>query len=295
MEKNDFIAKLYTAGLDAYAKAGVHDEAGHNMICLMTEKVVGDTFAGGGKTGSGGKTAVKVLSCLLIVFVIPVFIIMGTVVFRHADHTAKEGFLRTLFSGRIYYMVSVLMVFVLQILFFAMYEKDGRKRMPGIIASMVAINVVGRAAFFMFSDFKPVFAITIISGIALGSIPGFMVGAFTMLVSNFLFGQGPWTPWQMLALGMMGFLSGALSEAGVIPRRRLTLSLYGFAVTVAVYGGIMNPAAMMLSVAEPDIKLLAAYYLSGLPVDIVKGVAAFIFLWLTAGPFLKKFERLGKR
>ncbi len=271
------------------------EKAGRDVIRLMTGKVVGDVFAGDRKEETGGKTAVKVVTCLLIVFVIPFFIIMGTFVFRHADHTAKEGFLRTLFSGRIYYMVSVLMVFVLQILFFARYEKEGRKRMPGIIASMVAINVVGRAAFFMFSDFKPVFAFTIISGIALGSIPGFMVGAFTMLVSNFLFGQGPWTPWQMLALGMVGFLSGALSEAGVIPGRRLTLSLYGFAVTVAVYGGIMNPAAMMLSVAEPDIKLLAAYYLSGLPVDIVKGVAAFIFLWLTAGPFLKKFERLGKR
>nr|MCR4946498.1 hypothetical protein [Lachnospiraceae bacterium] len=164
VKNNDFIAKLYTASLDPSAKAGVHDKSGHGILRLMNEKVVGDTFAGGRKKGSGGKTAVKVLSCLLIVFVIPVFIIMGTVVFRHADHTSKEGFLRTLFSGRIYYMISVLMVFVLQILFFAMYEKDGRKRMPGIIASMVAINVVGRAAFFMFSDFKPVFAFTIISG-----------------------------------------------------------------------------------------------------------------------------------
>ena len=159
------------------------------------------------------------------------------------------------------------------------------------IATMVALNVTGRAAFFMFSDFKPVYAITIISGITLGSLGGFLTGALTMLVSNFLFGQGPWTPWQMLALGLIGFISGALAENGLIPRKRVWISLYGFIMAIVVYGGIMNPAAMFMSVARPTWKLLLAYYISGIPVDLVKGTATFLFLWIGTKSVLGKIER----
>ena len=72
-----------------------------------------------------------------------------------------------------------------------------------LIAVMAAIAVVGRMAFFMLPQFKPVTAIVIITGISLGAEAGFLTGAVAGFVSNFFFGQGPWTPWQMFAFGII--------------------------------------------------------------------------------------------
>ena len=82
----------------------------------------------------------------------------------------------------------------------------------------VALNVAGRAAFFMLPEFKPVVAMTILAGVAFGGETGFLVGAMTMLVSNMLFSQGPWTPWQMFAMGIIGWLAGVLYRKGVLRR-----------------------------------------------------------------------------
>jgi hypothetical protein len=79
-----------------------------------------------------------------------------------------------------------------------------------IIAVLCGIAVAGRAAFFMLPQFKPVVAIVIIAGASLGAESGFIVGALSGFVSNFIFGQGPWTPWQMFAFGMIGFIAGLL-------------------------------------------------------------------------------------
>ncbi len=79
------------------------------------------------------------------------------------------------------------------------------KRTFTIIAVLCALGIAGRAAFFMLPQFKPVLALTIIAGVALGGETGFLVGAITMLVSNIMFSQGPWTPWQMFAMGIIGF------------------------------------------------------------------------------------------
>ena len=78
------------------------------------------------------------------------------------------------------------------------------------IAVLCAIGIAGRGLFFMLPQFKPVLALTIIAGVAFGGEVGFLVGAMTMLTSNMIFGQGPWTPWQMFAMGIIGFLAGVL-------------------------------------------------------------------------------------
>lgn len=90
-----------------------------------------------------------------------------------------------------------------------------RKKKPSakdiaVLAVLSAAAVAGRELFFMFPQFKPVAAIVIISGTALGAQAGFLVGAVSMLVSNMLFGQGMWTPWQMFAMGLLGFFAGII-------------------------------------------------------------------------------------
>ena len=177
--------------------------------------------------------------------------------------------------------------------FFLIFE--GRKpqaRELLTIAVLVAIAVAGRAAFFMVPSFKPVVAVTIISAVCFGAESGFLVGALSMLSSNMLFGQGPWTPWQMFAAGIIGFLAGILFQKGWLKARKISLCIYGFLATVFIYGGIMNPASLVMTSYAITKRNLLAIYMSGLPVDLVHASATVIFLWIASKPMIEKLERI---
>jgi uncharacterized membrane protein len=225
--------------------------------------------------------------------VIGLVILIGMYFFRNAHYGADQNILQKIFGSRIYYFLSLVIMIYAMIPFFMVFE--GRKpqaRELVILATMVALNCAGRAAFFMVPDFKPIYAVTIISGIAFGGEAGFLVGSMTILVSNFIFGQGPWTPWQMFALGFIGFLSGIFYQTGLLSTKRLPLSIFGFLMAFLVYGGIMNPAAVFMSIGEPNWKSILAYYISGVPVDLVKGFSTFLFLWFGSRPLLEKLQRI---
>ncbi len=196
-------------------------------------------------------------------------------------------------GSRKYNIISLIVLLEAMLPFFLIFE--GRKpkaRELVILAVLCAIGVAGRAAFFMLPQFKPVIAITIIAGVAFGGESGFLVGAMTMLVSNILFSQGPWTPWQMFAMGIIGFLAGILFRKGLLRRARLSLCIFGVFSAVFIYGGIMNPAAALLSASKLDWNLLLAYYLTGFPLDCVQGAATWLFLWFAAEPMLEKLDRI---
>ena len=89
--------------------------------------------------------------------------------------------------------------------FFLFENRRPQARELVVIAVLCAIGVAGRAAFFMVPQFKPVAAVVILAGVCFGAESGFLVGAMTAFVSNFFFGQGPWTPWQMFAFGLDRF------------------------------------------------------------------------------------------
>lgn len=96
--------------------------------------------------------------------------------------------------------------------FFASYEASAprlRDIMPTVV--LAALAAAGRILFAPIPDFKPVSAIAIIAGVAFGRKSGFMVGALAALASNFFFGQGAWTPWQMYAWGLVGYGAGLLA------------------------------------------------------------------------------------
>ena len=155
-----------------------------------------------------------------------------------------------------------------------------------------AVAVAGRAALFMLPQFKPVLAVTIIAGVALGGETGFLVGAMTMLVSNILFSQGPWTPWQMFAAGIIGFLAGVLFRKGLLRRGRLSLCVFGALSALILYGGIMNTVSALLWAGSLNWNILLAYCLSGFPMDLIHAGATFFFLWFGADPMLEKLDRV---
>ena len=196
-------------------------------------------------------------------------------------------------GSRKYNLISVIILLETMLPFFLIFE--GRKpkaRELVIIASLCAIGVTGRAVFFILPQFKPIIALTIIAGVAFGGESGFLVGAMTMLVSNMLFSQGPWVPWQMFAMGIIGFLAGILFRKGLLFRKKLSLCTFGFISAVLIYGGIMNPAAALLSGDKLNWNILLPYYITGFPVDCVQGIATVLFLWFGAEPMLEKLDRI---
>ena len=196
-------------------------------------------------------------------------------------------------NGKKYYFIALLILLEAMLPFFLIFE--GRKppaRELAVIAVLCAIGVAGRAAFFMLPSFKPVMAVVIVAGVALGGETGFLVGAVTMLTSNILFGQGPWTPWQMFAMGLVGFLAGFVFRPGGIRCTRLSLCAFGALSAVILYGGIMNPASALMWTHMLDWKILLSYYVTGFPLDCVHAAATAIFLWFGAEPMLEKLERI---
>ena len=206
----------------------------------------------------------------------------------------------TIFTGifylgdRQYNIVALLVLLECMLPFILIFE--GRKpkaRELVTIAVLCAIGIAGRSLFFMLPQFKPVLALTIIAGVAFGGEAGFLVGAVTMLLSNMLFSQGPWTPWQMFSMGIIGFLAGVLFKKGFLRRSRVSLAVFGAFTSVIIYGGIMNPAAAFLVSSQTiTLKTLMAYYISGLPMDLVHGFGTALFIMLAAEPMLEKMDRI---
>jgi energy-coupling factor transport system ATP-binding protein len=157
----------------------------------------------------------------------------------------------TWLAGRKYYFIALLILLECMIPFFLIFEsRKPKARELVIIAVLCAIGVAGRAAFFMLPPFKPVMAIAIIAGVAFGGETGFLVGAMTMLASNVMFSQGPWTPWQMFCMGITGFLAGVLFRKGWLRRSRVSLCIFGALAAIIIYGGIMNAASALMWAGE---------------------------------------------
>lgn len=195
--------------------------------------------------------------------------------------------------GQKYLLCSLIVVVFATAPFLMVFE--GRKpetRELMVISVLAAIGVAGRAAFYMIPSFKPVAAIVILTGVSFGGESGFLVGCLIMMVSNMFMGQGPWTPWQMFSYGLIGFLAGILFRKGILKPKLSSLCIYGFLSVIFIFGGIMNPASVLMSYGSINLQSLLAFYLSGLPVDLVQAVSTVIFLLLMARPLLEKLERI---
>ncbi|MGN0038644.1 MAG: ECF transporter S component [Coriobacteriales bacterium] len=164
-----------------------------------------------------------------------------------------------------------------------------RQVMPTVV--LAALAAAGRILFAPIPDFKPVTAICIIAGIMFGKRSGFMVGALAALASNFFFGQGPWTPWQMYAWGLSGYVAGALAARGVFERHPRAVYAWGF-VAPLIFGALLNGWYVIGFVRpiEPATVLLA--YAAGLPLDILHSVATELFLLLLYAPWVRKLTRI---
>ncbi|MBR4172962.1 MAG: ATP-binding cassette domain-containing protein, partial [Clostridia bacterium] len=196
-------------------------------------------------------------------------------------------------GDRKYYFISLLIVLETLIPFFAIFEKGKKGAREVVVVSVLcAIGVAGRIAFFMIPQLKPLLAVVILSGVSLGGEVGFLVGAMSGFLSNFFFGQGPWTPWQMFALGLIGFLAGVVFGKGILKKTRLSLALFGFFSALLIYGGIMNPASVLMVTTDVNWGMIYSAFLVGFPIDLVHAASTAVFLWFLGKPFIEKMERI---
>nr|WP_319489059.1 ECF transporter S component [uncultured Caproiciproducens sp.] len=199
-------------------------------------------------------------------------------------------------GDRKYYFISFIIILCAMLPFFLVFERRRPQARELVTLSVLcAVAVAGRAAFYMLPQFKPVAAIVIITGVSLGAQSGFLVGAMSAFVSNFFFGQGPNTPWQMFAFGILGFLAGILYEHGPLSSSRFSLCIFGGSATLVLYGGIVNAGTLLVSGLPVTLPAYFAVCLGSLPFDLIHAAASVFFLFFISKPMIEKIERIKKK
>lgn len=197
------------------------------------------------------------------------------------------------FQGRKYYFISLLIILETSVPVIIGFEKRRPKTRELVIVSVLsAVAAAGREAFVALPQFKPVMAIVIITGIVFGGEAGFLTGALSAFLSNFMFGQGPWTPWQMISFGFVGFLTSLIFEKSNLLTTKLSLCVFGGASTFFIYGIINNVATVIMYQQNPTFAMFVSSCVTGIPFDLVHAVSTVFFLWLASEPFIEKLERI---
>jgi energy-coupling factor transport system substrate-specific component len=183
--------------------------------------------------------------------------------------------------------VSTLLLGAVIVVGFAWYERTHPStRVIALVATLAAMAALGRVAFAALPNVKPTTDIVLIAGYTLGGAPGFMVGATAALASNLFFGQGPWTPWQMVAWGLVGLLGAALHRNDL---GRLPLAAVCGAAGL-LFGAVMNLHLWVTYSGDHTAAKLVATYSTSLPFDLAHAAGNVVFA-LAFGPALVKALR----
>lgn len=196
-----------------------------------------------------------------------------------------------LLADRKYNLVSMIIVVLACVPFYLAYEKrEGSIRRIVLLAVMTALSVVGRFLFAPIPFFKPVTAIVVLTGIYMGPESGFLAGSLSAVISNVFFGQGPWTPFQMLAWGLIGLIAG-LPGLRAILRRRIPLAVYG-ALAGLAYSAVMNIWSVLSMDGGWNWRWYLLSFSTAVPVTVVYMASNVIFLMLSVHMIGQKLNRI---
>ncbi len=193
--------------------------------------------------------------------------------------------------GRWYYLTSTLIVLEILIPFFVSFEsRKPQARELVVIAVLCAIASVSRMIVPV-PHFKPVFAVIMICGIAFGPQTGFLIGAMSALISNFFAGQGPWTPWQMLAYGAAGLLAGAVAKIRWM-KKPMPLAVFGFLAVPLCVGLLLDLGSVFTMLTTLNRENFLFMMVQGIPMNIANGVSTALTMLIFAKPLLNMLERI---
>jgi len=199
----------------------------------------------------------------------------------------------TFFDSKSYYAAAVLIIICAIIPFFVFFEK--RKIRTGeivIIAVMTALSVASRSVMAFLPQVKPTCALVVVTAVAFGPNVGFLTGALSMFLSNFILGQGMFTPFQMLGMGLVGFIAGAVFSKKKHSEKRLSVSITGGLLCFAVYGFIVDSCSVFMLSSSLTLSSALPFYASGLPFNIIHAVTTAVLLFFINKPMNDKFSRL---
>lgn len=220
------------------------------------------------------KKHIKIINAAIMCVLVPLVVYLGAKIFKEKQ----------------YAWISLCVAILACVPFFIRFEsRDNDVRRLVLIAVMVALSVVGRFVFAPVPGFKPVTAMVAVTAMYFGSEAGFMTGALTAVISNFYFGQGPWTPFQMFAWGIIGFVIGLIAEP--LKRSTFLLVLSGIIAGVA-FSLLMDVWSTLNADGTFNIMRYFSFVVSSLQFMAIYAISNVIFLLVLSKPIGKIFERV---
>ncbi|NLL92674.1 MAG: ECF transporter S component [Clostridiales bacterium] len=222
-------------------------------------------------------TKQKQIIKILIYILIPVVIVAGA----------------TAFGTKKYAFLSIVVMLLACVPFFVSFEKKNAKveRMLAL-AVLTAISILGRYIFGFIPHFKPITAMVIITGIYMGGEMGFLCGALSAVVSNFIFGQGPWTTFQMFAWGFTGLMAGVFAKQ--LKENKPALLLYACLAGLS-YSLMLDVWSTIWAEGEFNIKRYVGYIITSIPTTLTYIVSNIMFLLILTRPIGEKLDRIRKK
>lgn len=194
------------------------------------------------------------------------------------------------FTNTNYYLVAVVILILSMLPFFVSFEKSRPSaRELTLIAGLIAVAVISRAVFYLIPQVKPIGAVVIVCGACLGAKRGYFIGAMSAFLSNFIFGQGIWTPFQMVAMGIVGLAAGLMFNKKA---KRIPMAIAGFVLCFAVYGLIVDLSSVLMITNDYSMMSVLSVYAAGVPFGLTFGATTAVFLLLFGEAFAKKINRI---
>ena len=215
---------------------------------------------------------------LIVSILIPVLLLLSKLLFHYSS----------------YMLLSFIIIGCIIVPFFARFEIrkiSGREIV--IIAILTAIAAVGRVPFAGLPSVQPTSFVIIMAALVFGAESGFIIGAIAALVSNIFLGQGPWTPWQMFAWGMMGMSAGLFRHTWWM-KKIWGMAVFGF-IWGYLYGWMMNMWIIVSNIENFTWEFFTGVFVSSLFFDLAHGISNVVFILVFAKAWTKILERFKQK
>lgn len=198
------------------------------------------------------------------------------------------------FDDKQYLLISFLIMAATAVPFFVRFEfrhVSGRELV--LLGMLAAIAAVGRVPFASLPSVQPTTFVIVVAALVFGAESGFIIGAAAAIVSNIFLGQGPWTPWQMYAWGMIGLVAGSLRETWWM-QKVWGQCLFGFVVGW-LFGWFMNLWFLLGFVGDLTKEAFISAYVASIYFDLAHALSNVFFLALFSRQWMKILRRFQRK
>ncbi|HIV74792.1 MAG TPA: ECF transporter S component [Candidatus Pseudogracilibacillus intestinigallinarum] len=198
------------------------------------------------------------------------------------------------FNYESYLLLSFSIIAITMLPFFIRFEvKKISSREIVILAILASIAAVSRVPFAPLPSVQPTSFVIMIAGLVFGAESGFIVGAVAAIVSNIFLGQGPWTPWQMYAWGMLGMTAGLFRNRWWMKQMWGKL-IFGF-IWGYVFGWFMNFWIIVSSIENFTWEFFISIYVASIYFDLAHGLSNVFFIVIFSASWIRILTRFKRK